>query len=210
MKINNPLSILFPLLGAFLIVGAVGTGAAGQARKKVQPVKQPVLGLRSVPTLKQGSLTFKDLNKNGRLDRYEDWRLSVDERSRDLLARMSLEEKVGFMLISTTRLKNDWSFQAPTNKEPITSDFNEEDLVATTNMFTRKPLPTPVMNAAGTTKAVRQYHLRHFILRANVSARMTAEWANKLQALCESDGLGIPAIIASNPRNHITKDASLG
>jgi beta-glucosidase len=66
------------------------------------------------------------------------------------------------------------------------------------------------MNVAGTTKGVTQYHLRHFILRANVSARMTAEWANKLQALSESSGLGIPSIIASNPRNHITKDASIG
>lgn len=64
--------------------------------------------------------------------------------------------------------------------------------------------------AARTTKGVTQSHLRHFILRANVGARMTAEWANKIQALCESDGLGIPAIIASNPRNHITKDASIG
>jgi beta-glucosidase len=59
-------------------------------------------------------------------------------------------------------------------------------------------------------KGVTKFHLRHFILRANTSARITAEWANKLQALCESDGLGIPAIIASNPRNHITKDASVG
>ena len=37
-----------------------------------------------------------------------------------------------------------------------------------------------------------------------------AEWANKLQALCESEPLGIPAIIASNPRNNITTNASLG
>ncbi len=141
---------------------------------------------------------------------YEDWRLPVAERSRNLLAKMSLEEKIGFMLISTTRLKNDWSFQAPQSKDPITSDFNEADLVATQNTFTRKPLPTPIMNAAGTTKAVTQFHLRHFILRANVSAGITATWANKLQALCESQPLGIPAIIASNPRNHITKDASVG
>ena len=27
---------------------------------------------------------FKDLNKNGELDKYEDWRLSVDERAADL------------------------------------------------------------------------------------------------------------------------------
>ncbi|MCU7550470.1 glycoside hydrolase family 3 C-terminal domain-containing protein [Chitinophagaceae bacterium LB-8] len=172
--------------------------------------QQPLLGYRTAKILTVNGLKFKDLNKNGRLDRYEDWRLSNEERSQDLLSKMSLEEKVGFMLISTTRLKNDWSFEAPKNKEPITSDFNEEDLVTTTNMFTHKSLPVPIMTAAGTTKAVTQFHLRHFILRANVSARILAEWGNKLQALCESDGLGIPAIVASNPRNHITKDASIG
>lgn len=173
-------------------------------------VRQPHLGSRSASLLQINGLQFKDLNRNGRLDRYEDWRLSAAERSTDLLAKMSLEEKVGFMLISTTRLKNDWAFEAPKNKEPITSEFNEEDLVAGMNMFTKKPLPTPIMNAAGTTKAVTQFHLRHFILRANVSARTTAEWANNLQALCEQTGLGIPALVASNPRNHITRDAALG
>ena len=49
------------------------------------------------------------------------------------------------------------------------------------NMFTRKPLPVPVMTAAaGTTKAVTRFHLRHIILRANVSARTTAEWAGQM------------------------------
>jgi beta-glucosidase len=114
------------------------------------------------------------------------------------------------MLISSTRLKNDWSFEAPKTNDPITSDFNETDLVQSINMFSKKPLPVPIMSAAGTTKAVTQYHLRHFILRANTSTQIIAEWSNKLQALCESDGLGIPAIVASNPRNHITKDASIG
>ncbi len=171
---------------------------------------QPVLGHRSATILTIGGLAFKDLNKNGQLDPYEDWRLPNAARAKDLLRRMSIEEKAGFMLISSTRLKNDWSFEAPKTKDPITSDFNEEDLVQTINMFSKQPLPVPIMSAAGTTKGVTQYHLRHFILRANVSARITAEWANKLQALCESDGLGIPAIIASNPRNHITRDASIG
>ena len=181
------------------------------AQKLKNPVaRQPVLGYRSAKILTIDGLQFKDLNRNNTLDKYEDWRLPYEVRANDLLSKMSVEQKVGFMLISSTRLKNDWSFEAPKNREPITSDFNEEDLIQTTNMFSKQPLPIPVMSAAGTTKAVTQYHLRHFILRANVSAGMTAEWANKLQALCESDGLGIPAIIASNPRNHITKDASIG
>lgn len=122
-----------------------------------------------------------------------------------------MEEKVGFMLISSAALKNESSFNSPaaTGNTP-SSDFNEEDRVSAVNVFTRKTLPYPFMNIAGTTKGVTKFHLRHFIFRANVSAQMTAEWANKLQALCESDGLGIPAIIASNPRNHLTKDASVG
>lgn len=191
-----------------LIVAAGNYLFAQQSSKPV--TKQPVLGYRSVKILTINGLSFKDLNRNNKLDKYEDWRLPYEVRAKDLLSQMSVEEKVGFMLISSTRLKNDWSFEAPKNKDPITSDFNEEDLIQTTNMFSKQPLPIPMMSAAGTTKAVTQFHLRHFILRANVSARINAEWANKLQALCESDGLGIPAIVASNPRNHITKDASIG
>lgn len=193
-----------------LLVVAMGIGASAVSQQPKSAVKQPELGHRSVRLLTVGGWQFKDLNRNGVLDKYEDWRLPHEVRSNDLLAKMSVEEKVGFMLISTTRLKNDWSFETPKNSDPVSSDFNEEDLVATTNMFTRKPLPVPVMNAAGTTKAVTKFHLRHFIFRANVGARMTAQWANKLQALCESDGLGIPAIVASNPRNHITNTASIG
>lgn len=172
--------------------------------------KQPLLGYRSAKLINVGKLQFKDLNKNGKLDPYEDWRLSNDARAKNLLSQMSVEQKVGFMLISTTRLKNDRSFDAQRSTDSISSDFNEEDQVQSMNMFTRKPLPLPMMMAAGTTKGVTQFHLRHFILRANASTAITAAWANKLQALCEADGLGIPAIIASNPRNHITKDASIG
>lgn len=41
---------------------------------------------------------FKDLNKNGVLDPYEDWRLPVEERARDLAARLTVEEMSGLML----------------------------------------------------------------------------------------------------------------
>jgi beta-glucosidase len=175
-----------------------------------QLLKQPVLGFRSAKIITVNNLQFKDLNRNGKLDKYEDWRLPYSTRANDLLMQMSVEDKVGFMLISSTRLKNDWSFEAAKTTEPVTSDFNETDLIQTVNMFSKQPLPVPIMSASGTTKAVTQYHLRHFILRVNTSTKIIAEWSNKLQALCESDGLGIPAIVASNPRNHITKDASIG
>ncbi len=114
------------------------------------------------------------------------------------------------MLISSTRLENDWSFERPKTDAPVTSGFNEEDLVRSDNMFTKKQLDYPNMAAAGTTKAVTEYHERHFIIRVNTTPKILAEWANNLQALCEADGLGIPAIVTSNPRNHLTMDASVG
>ena len=154
--------------------------------------KQPLLGYRSAKLINIGKLQFKDLNRNGKLDPYEDWRLTNEARAKNLLSKMSVEQKVGFMLISTTRLKNDRSFEAQRSTDSISSDFNEEDQVQSMNMFTRKPLPLPMMMSAGTTKGVTQFHLRHFILRANASTAITAAWANKLQALCEADGLGIP------------------
>lgn len=195
---------------SILLTGTLLFSLNLQAQKTT---KQPLLGTRSAKLLSVNGMQFKDLNRNGQLDKYEDWRLSNDERAKDLLSKMSVEQKVGFMLISTTRLKNDNAAgggRGGGGGGPLSSDFNEEDQVQSTNMFTRKPLPTSMTMAAGTTKGVTQFHLRHFIFRANVPAKTTAEWANKLQALCESDGLGIPAIIASNPRNHITKDASIG
>ncbi len=175
-----------------------------------QKVVQPQLGSRSAKILKKSGLEFKDLNKNGKLDKYEDWRLPQEARIQDLISQMTIEEKIGFMLISTTRLAGDFSFQQNAPKTEITSGFNEEDLMQPINMFTRKPLPVPNMGAAGTTKGVMTYNLRHFILRANTNAKVLAEWSNNLQALCETSRLGIPAIIASNPRNHITADASIG
>jgi beta-glucosidase len=194
----------------FLIVIMVALTIVESVAQSSTDKKQPSLGYRSAKLINIGKLQFKDLNKNGKLDPYEDWRLSNDTRAKNLLSQMSVEQKVGFMLISTTRLKNDRSFDTQRSTDTISSDFNEEDQVQSMNMFTRKPLPLPMMMAAGTTKGVTQFHLRHFILRANASTATTAAWANKLQALCEADGLGIPAIVASNPRNHITKDASIG
>lgn len=175
---------------------------------------QPVIVAMKSPTLRVGKLSFKDLNKNNKLDKYEDWRLPVDVRVKDLVSQMTLEEKLGFMLISTTRMGGDQVFangvQGGGQKTTITEGFNEEDLVQNTNMFTRKPLAAPNMSAAGTTKGVTQFHLRHFILRASASPEIMAKWSNNLQELCESSRLGIPAIVASNPRNHVTTDASVG
>lgn len=205
-------SKFFPASGrvALCLITSIILGYGTPENLFAQKVVQPVLGHRSVEILKVDNLEFKDLNKNHQLDKYEDWRLPVDERISDLISKMTIEEKVGFMVISTTRMAGDQSFQAGAARTTISSGFNEEDLVQTTNMFTRKPLPTPNMSAAGTTKAIMTFNLRHFILRANTDAKIIAEWSNNLQALSESSRLGIPSVVASNPRNHITIDNSIG
>jgi len=197
------------IVSMLCLLSIVGISQKSTVNKK----PQPFLGYKTVQILNLEGSQFKDLNKNGKLDKYEDWRLSNDARAKDLLTKMSVEDKVGFMLISTSRLKSERSAQINAETDNTikpSSDLNEEDQVSTTNIFNRKPLAVPMMSSVGATKGITKFHLRHFIFRANVSARVTAEWTNKLQALAESDGLGIPVIIASNPRNHITKDASIG
>jgi beta-glucosidase len=108
---------------------------------------QPKLGNQGVQIIKSQGFEFKDLNKNGKLDHYEDWRLPNETRVKDLISQMTLEEKIGFMLISTTRMEGDYAFQANAPKTEIKNGFNEEDLVQNINMFSKKPLPVPVMSA---------------------------------------------------------------
>lgn len=190
-----------------------------------QKVVQPVLGHRSVEILKVDKLEFKDLNKNGKLDKYEDWRLSPEDRSADLLSKMSVEEKAGFMLINTVSMIGSKKAEA---EGLVASDFNETGgqsrggfgaepansgagrTQTTTGATGVAGVLANMSGGGGVTKFVTEYNNRHFIYRMNESAKNTAEWANKLQALCENQPLGIPAIVASNPRNNITVNASLG
>ena len=104
--------LLFRLfLGLFLL----SITDSGRAQVK----SQPQLGYRSAKVLTNNGLQFKDLNKNGKLDPYEDWRLSNEVRIKDLISQMTLEEKIGFMIISTTRLKGDQAFQANAQGEKL-------------------------------------------------------------------------------------------
>lgn len=50
------------------------------------------------PILTIKGFTFKDLNKNGKLDVYEDTRLSIKERAHDLVNKMTDEEKANFLM----------------------------------------------------------------------------------------------------------------
>jgi beta-glucosidase len=59
---------------------------------------QPPLSTRTVPLVRVDGLAFRDLNRNGTLEPYEDWRLPARVRTASLVAAMSLEEKAGVMM----------------------------------------------------------------------------------------------------------------
>jgi len=69
----------------------------------------PQVMARAKPLLTVDGLTFKDLNANGELDPYEDWRLSPEKRAEDLLSQMTLKEKVAQMQHPTFIPKADGS-----------------------------------------------------------------------------------------------------
>lgn len=82
----------------------------------------------SAEELSSGSLdypVYKDLNKNGKLDDYEDWRLDIEARTKDLASRMSYKEIAGLMLYSSHQGMFGWSSSEPT-QEQITFLANDD------------------------------------------------------------------------------------
>jgi beta-glucosidase len=122
-------------------------------------------------------VTFRDLNKNGKLDIYEDPRQPVDARVEDLLSQMTLAEKAGTMFIHGSEVNEDGSIEARPDAAPQT-------LVASRQMTDHK--------------------MHHFNLWDIPGAAATAVWNNNLQRFAEHTRLGIPVTIASDPRNHFT------
>lgn len=87
---------------------------ANAAQTQALKASQPVIGVRTKTVLTQTvtfpsqepasvktcsvTLQFKDLNGNGTLEPYEDWRNSATVRAADLLQRMSAGDKMNMML----------------------------------------------------------------------------------------------------------------
>ncbi len=54
--------------------------------------------------LEVDGLKFKDLDKDGELDVYEDWRQETDARVADIISKMTVEEEVGLLFCVNTQL----------------------------------------------------------------------------------------------------------
>ena len=154
---------------------------------------QPVLGVRTARILRVNGLQFKDLNKNGQLDPYEDWRLSAEARAADLVSRMTIEEKAGLMV-------------GPSLNPGSGGGISDQPTYGT-NPF--NPGPVQLVSPA-TEQALNQLHLVQFIIRANLPPRQMAMWLNAVQEVAERTRLGIPPIFVTNPRNHMGGGSNFG
>ena len=143
-----------------------------------------------VNIIMQDGLPFKDLARTGHLLPYEDWRLPCTERAADLASRLSIEEIAGLMLYS------------PQNKLPMPDG---------TDTYGGKPFTqsgcTPDTLSDGQRCFLLHDKVRHVLVSKVESPVTAARWSNRVQALAEGQGFGIPANNSSDPRHTATADA---
>jgi beta-glucosidase len=125
----------------------------------------------------QDSFAYRDLNKNGVLDVYEDPRQPLEDRVEDLLRQMTLAEKAGMLFINGSVVNEDGSIE----EKPGAAGFGD---VAKNQML-------------------KQW-MNHLNLWQIPGPSSVAAWYNNLQKHAEQSRLGIPVTIASDPRNHFS------
>jgi len=138
-------------------------------------------------------LAFKDLNKNGKLDRYEDWRLPVAERAKDLASQMTVDQIAGLMLYSRHQ-------SVPAQAGGYFG-----------GTYNGKPFPESGAKAHDLSDQQKAFltadNLRHVLMTSVENPTVSALWNNNVQELVESIGVGIPANNSSDPRHGANKDS---
>ena len=180
-------------LGLLLALSACGpkwTETPQEGFSLVQNQGGPTLGYdpaSGVPLLTVDRYAFKDLNRNGQLDPYEDWRLPFDTRAQDLAQQLTVEEIAGLMLYSAHQsipARAGGYFAGTYDGQPYTEGVTDPSALTDQQK-----------------KFLAEDNLRHVLLTTVQSPAVAAQWNNKVQAFCESVGKGIPANNSSDPRH---------
>ncbi len=129
-----------------------------------------------VKVLDIDGISFRDLNKNNKLDRYEDHRLDTVQRVEDLISQMTLEEKVGTLFHPPVTINPDWMFR-------LYSLF--------------------VDGGKLTESEIINQHINHFNLYGNPKPERLAKRLNNLQKIASRSRLGIPVTISSDPIHEV-------
>ena len=136
---------------------------------------------------------FKDLNRNGELDVYEDWRLSADERAEDLAAQLTIEEIAGLMLYSSHQSVPSRGGMFGGAKYNGKS-YDESGATASDLSDAQK-------------KFLTEDNLRAVLVTTVESPAIAAQWNNNMQALVEGMGHGVPVNTSSDPRHETSATA---
>jgi len=126
------------------------------------------------------SRPFRDLNKNGKLDVYEDSHKSIDDRIEDLVSQMNIEEKAGLMFITMTAIGK------------------EGELSETKTIF--NPFSLPFLSNS---ELVVKKKMNHFNTLQSPEPEALVAWNNNIQKLAERTRLGIPVTHATDPRHGV-------
>ena len=129
-----------------------------------------------VKVLDIDGISFRDLNKNNKLDRYEDYRLDNAQRVEDLISQMTLEEKAGTLFHPPVTINPDWMFR-------LYSLF--------------------VDGGKLTESEIINQHINHFNLYGNPKPERLAKRLNSLQKIASRSRLGIPVTISSDPIHEV-------
>jgi len=154
---------------------------------KIEASSHMKLAGAEAPTLTVKGKTFRDLNKNGKLDVYEDKEADIEARIDDLLSQMNPAEKAGSLFIHMAVMSKGGEL----NKVP-----------SITNPFSLLLETTP--------EQLLKKNMNHFNIMMTPSAQETVVWNNNLQKLAERTRLGIPVTIATDPRHGAGFDAGTG
>lgn len=132
---------------------------------------------------------FKDFLHTGKLVPYEDWRLSYEERAKDLAGRISIEDIAGLMLYSAHQMVPAVGPRAAVFGGTYGGKKYEESGAASWDLTDQQK------------KFITEDKVRHVLVTGLESTETAVRWNNKLQALAESQGFGIPANNSTDPRH---------
>lgn len=162
-------SRLVAIFAAIIMIAPATVSAQNASRRA-----QPTISTRGVPVIEVAGLRFRDLDRNGKLDPYEDWRLVPAVRSRDLVSRMTLEEKAGAMMHGTARAAGAMGAAG------VGSAYD----------------------TAAMRRLVGEVKVNSMITRMGAAPAVLAAQSNVLQEIAEGTRLGIPLTISTDPRHH--------
>lgn len=155
--------------------------------------KGQTLGYTSVSgvtIITKDGYAFKDMNRNGSLEPYEDWRLPAEERASDLASRLSVEEIAGLMLYSSHQSVPAESWSGLYDGKP----FSESSAASSDLTDNQK-------------KFLTEDNLRAVLVTSVESPSAAAVWNNNMQMLAEGIGSGVPVNISSDPRHETSATA---